>query len=171
MLTWASCLTRVYLHVIHCDVLLFSHPFQGELDLRVWRASVWLFDLLVSWWYIVLSYWTFSYSHILYKVSLTCVFDERQFDCGTTFLSTANPALVVGDKVKLLMISDQCCCHWSFAKIDNILLLLATTFLGGKDSFWNCLDADITFGRCTLRWGWPGAGGRVERSAGWSRWS
>ena len=38
------------------------------------------------------------------KVSLTCVFDERQFDCGTTFLSTANPALVVGDKVGLLMV-------------------------------------------------------------------
>ena len=44
------------------------------------------------------------YSHIVHKVSLTCVFDERQFDCGTTFLSTANPALVVGDKVNLQMI-------------------------------------------------------------------
>ena len=46
----------------------------------------------------------------LHQVSLTCVFDERQFDCGTTFLSTAPPALVVGDKVGLLimieMISD-----------------------------------------------------------------
>ena len=37
----------------------------------------------------------------LHQVSLTCVFDERQFDCGTTFLSTAPPALVVGDKVGL----------------------------------------------------------------------
>ena len=37
----------------------------------------------------------------LHQVSLTCVFDERQFDCGTTFLSTAPPALVVGDKVRL----------------------------------------------------------------------
>ena len=31
------------------------------------------------------------------------MFDERQFDCGTTFLSTANPALVVGDKVRIMM--------------------------------------------------------------------
>ena len=41
------------------------------------------------------------------KVSLTCVFDERQFDCGTTFLSTANPALVVGDKVGLLVLTSM----------------------------------------------------------------
>ena len=61
------------------------------------------------------------------------MFDERQFDCGTTFLSTANPALVVGDKVKLLMISDQCCCPCSLAEIGNILLLLAMIFLDGKD--------------------------------------
>ena len=43
-------------------------------------------------------------NHIFLKVSLTCVFDERQFDCGTTFLSTANPALVLGDKVGQLML-------------------------------------------------------------------
>ena len=35
------------------------------------------------------------------------MFDERQFDCGTTFLSTANPALVVGDKVGLLMVVEM----------------------------------------------------------------
>ena len=62
------------------------------------------------------------------------MFDERQFDCGTTFLSTANPALVVGDKVNLQMINDQCCCYGSSAKMDNILLLMAMIFLDRKYS-------------------------------------
>ena len=35
----------------------------------------------------------------MYTVSLTCVFGERQFDCGTSFLSTSPPALVVGNTV------------------------------------------------------------------------
>ena len=43
----------------------------------------------------------------LHQVSLTCVFDERQFDCGTTFLSTAPPALVVGDKVTFINITSK----------------------------------------------------------------
>ena len=35
----------------------------------------------------------------LYTVSLTCVFGEEHYDCGTTFLSTRPPALVLGNKV------------------------------------------------------------------------
>ena len=58
------------------------------------------------------------------KVSLTCVFDERQFDCGTTFLSTANPALVVGDKVGLLVMMEliNMILCLALSLFDNLLL-------------------------------------------------
>ena len=114
------------------------------------------------------------------KVSLTCVFDERQFDCGTAFLSTANPALVVGDKVGLLMVVEminmisvademeiRVFLYKYYEYYPDLDLLIAVVIIINI-----VLGGDLTFGRCTPRWGWPGAGGRAGRSAGWSSsWS
>ena len=62
-------------------------------------------------------------------MSLTCVFDERQFDCGTTFLSTANPALVVGDKVGLLMLMSMVMVNMISVADDMIGLLFLLMLL------------------------------------------
>ena len=72
------------------------HDFTGVELGQIYTVS--LFSISDENFYQVSQNWPNDFLH---QVSLTCVFDERQFDCGTTFLSTAPPALVVGDKVRL----------------------------------------------------------------------
>ena len=78
------------------------------------------------------------------------MFDERQFDCGTTFLSTANPALVVGDKVGLLLMMEMIIANMNSGVADEmdiidplfllILSLTSSAFLGQISQMlpWSC---------------------------------
>ena len=127
-------------HCSHCSDDFWQRFSQGEPDVCVWRASVWLRDDLS-----------------IHGQPGPC----RRGQGGDHD----------GDDQY-----DQCCRWdgnvWSFVLFTNIMNITLDLLIAVVIIINLVLCGDLTFGRCTPRWGWPGAGGRAGRSAGWSSsWS